>query len=76
MNLHAAAQHALDEVIATRGRTELQAAMAAGDDLAASQLARGLREMGVKAGAKFTAKSLRVAASMQPVFERLVGSLV
>ncbi len=33
--------------------TELQAAMAAGDDLAAAQLARGLREMGVAAGAKF-----------------------
>ena len=75
-SLHEAAHHALDEVIATRGRDQLQAAMAAGDDLAASQLVRGLREMGATPAAKFTADSLRVAAPMRPVFERLMASLV
>ena len=42
-----------NEVIAIRGRAELQAAMAAGDDLTAAQLAHGLREMGVTAGKTF-----------------------
>lgn len=74
--LHAAAAHALEQVLATRGRAELQAAMAAGDDLAAAQLARGLREMGVTPRGKFSAKSLRVAAPMQPAFERLMSGLV
>ena len=48
--------------------------MAAGDDLAAAHLARGLREMGARG--KFSAKSLKVAAAMQPVFERLMAALV
>ena len=74
--LQAAASTALEQVIAIRGRQELQAAMAAGDDLTAAQLAHGLREMGVTAGQKFTADSLRVATPMQPVFERLIASLV
>jgi acyl transferase domain-containing protein/NADPH:quinone reductase-like Zn-dependent oxidoreductase/NAD(P)-dependent dehydrogenase (short-subunit alcohol dehydrogenase family)/SAM-dependent methyltransferase/acyl carrier protein len=71
--LRDAAQAALNEVIATRGRTELQNAMAAGDELAAVHLAHGLREMGV-CGA-FTADSLRVAEPMRAVFERLIASL-
>jgi acyl transferase domain-containing protein len=74
--LQAAAATALEQVIAIRGRQELQAAMAAGDDLAAAQLAHGLREMGVTAGRKFTADSLRIAAPMQPIFERLMACLV
>ena len=74
--LRAAAATALEQVIAIRGRQELQAAIAAGDDLTAAQLAHGLREMGVTAGKKFTADSLRIAAPMQPVFERLMASLV
>ena len=74
--LQAAAATALEQVIAIRGRQELQAAMAAGDDLTAAQLAHGLREMGVTAGKKFTADSLRIATPMQPVFERLMASLV
>ncbi len=74
--LHAAAAHALDQVLTTHGRQALQAAMTAGDDLTAAQLARGLREMGVTARGKFSAKSLRVAAAMQPVFERLMSGLV
>ena len=36
--LQAAASKALEQVIAIRGRQELQAAMAAGDDLAASPM--------------------------------------
>ena len=73
--LHAAAATALEQVIAIRGRKELQAAMAAGDDLSAAQLAHGLREMGVTAGKTFTADSLRIALPMQPVFARLLASL-
>ena len=51
--------------------------MAAGDELAAAQLARGLREMAELAGASgsFTADSLRVAEPMRPVFERLIAGL-
>ncbi len=72
--LQAAAAHALDQVIAMRGREALQASIAAGEDLAAAQLARGLRDMGARG--KFSAKSLTVAAAMQPVFERLMSTLV
>jgi acyl transferase domain-containing protein/NADPH:quinone reductase-like Zn-dependent oxidoreductase/SAM-dependent methyltransferase/acyl carrier protein len=72
-----AALGAMDQVIATRGRTELENAMAAGDDLAAAQLARGLQQMAALVGTRsFTADSLRVAEPMRPVFERLVASLV
>ena len=74
--LHAAAAHALDQVISLRGRSDLQAFMNSGDDLAAAQLARGLRAMGVTAETKFTAASLHVATPMQPVFARLMASLV
>ncbi|MEO6784696.1 MAG: beta-ketoacyl synthase N-terminal-like domain-containing protein, partial [Chthoniobacteraceae bacterium] len=74
--LHTAAARALEQVIATRGRDELQASMAAGDDLAAAQLAHGLREMGVTASVKFTADSVRVATPMMAVFARLMASLV
>ena len=73
--LQAAAAQAFGQILATRGRDELQAAMRAGDDLTAAQLAHGLREMGVTAGKKFTADTLRVAVPMQPVFERLMASL-
>ena len=74
--LRAAAHRALDQVIAARGRDKLQAAMAAGDELAAVQLARGLQEMGVVAGSTFAAESLRVAEPMRPVFQRLMTGLV
>ncbi len=71
------AQDALDRVIALRGRSELQKALAAGDDLAASQLARGLRDMAALTGAngRFTADALRVAKPMRAVFERLITGL-
>jgi len=74
--LQAAASKALEQVIAIRGRQELQAAMAALDDLTAAQLVHGLREMGVTAGRKFNADSLRIATPMQPAFARLMASLV
>src|SRR5271165_2433562 len=75
--LRHAAQGALDQVIATRGRAELQNAMAAGDELAAAQLAHGLREMAAVAGTngRFTADSLGVEETMRAVFEHLVANL-
>jgi acyl transferase domain-containing protein/NADPH:quinone reductase-like Zn-dependent oxidoreductase/SAM-dependent methyltransferase/acyl carrier protein len=75
--LQRAAQDTLDEVIGARGRAALENAMAAGDDLAAAQLARGLREMAASTAAaqSFSADSLRVAAPMRPVFGRLIASL-
>src|ERR1700732_818582 len=76
--LHNVVQHALDEVLDMRGRDHLQAASAAGDDLTAAQVARGLREMGVGTSpdAVFTADSLGVAEPMRPVFAQLMGNLV
>ena len=51
--------------------------MMAGDDLAAAQLASGLREMTTAAGTngRFTADSLRITEPMRAVFDRLVASL-
>jgi hypothetical protein len=70
-------REALEQVIATRGRAKLQASMAACDDLAAAQLALGLREMVSQAGSSglLTASSLAVAEAMRPIFERLLASL-
>ncbi|HEY5778955.1 MAG TPA: SDR family NAD(P)-dependent oxidoreductase [Terrimicrobiaceae bacterium] len=73
--LFAASQQALDEVIETRGRAGLEAALAAVDDLTAAQLAYGLREMGVQTGSPFNADTLGVAEPMRPVFERLMAKL-
>ncbi|MCE9519801.1 MAG: SDR family NAD(P)-dependent oxidoreductase, partial [Verrucomicrobia bacterium] len=76
--LRDAAGVALDEVIAMRGRAELEAVMAAEDDLAATQVAQGLREMGVKTSSRkaFTADSLGIAQPMRTVFGRLMAKLV
>jgi NADPH:quinone reductase-like Zn-dependent oxidoreductase/SAM-dependent methyltransferase/acyl carrier protein len=74
--LRDAAHRALEQVIATRGRAKLEAALAAGDELAAAQLAGGLREMGVADGSISDTESLRVADSMRPVFQRLITGLV
>jgi acyl transferase domain-containing protein/acyl carrier protein len=71
--LREVATTALDEVIALRGRAELEAVMAAEDDLAAAQIAAGLREMGVSAA--FSADSLGVSESMCTVFGRLMNKL-
>lgn len=75
-HLQIAAATALEQVINLRGREKVQAAAAAGDDLAAAQLAYGLREMGVSEHQEFTAESLGIATTMQPVFGRLMASLV
>ena len=74
--LKAAAQSALDHVVDVRGHSELEAALCALDDLAAAQLARGLREMGVTPSVTFDAATLQVATPMRPVFERLMAGLV
>ncbi|MGL4399622.1 MAG: SDR family NAD(P)-dependent oxidoreductase, partial [Luteolibacter sp.] len=71
--LRDAATTALEEVLSLRGRTELQAVMAAEDDLAAAQIAAGLREMGVSAA--FSADSLAVTPLMRTVFGRLMDKL-
>ncbi|HEY2108329.1 MAG TPA: SDR family NAD(P)-dependent oxidoreductase, partial [Candidatus Acidoferrales bacterium] len=73
--LRDAAQGALDDVLATRGRERLKSAIAAQDLLAAVLLCAGLREMGVTIDVDFTADSLRVAAPMRPVFEQLMLKL-
>ncbi|MEA3209803.1 MAG: hypothetical protein QOE70_2860 [Chthoniobacter sp.] len=74
--LREAAQRALDEVLAVRGRADLEAAIAAADELTVTQFARGLREMGVAPGARFfSVDSLRVAPPMQPVFVQLMTKL-
>lgn len=71
--LKSVATTALEEVIALRGRAELEAVMAAEDDLAAAQIAAGLRDMGVSAA--FSADSLGVAEPMRKVFGRLMDKL-
>jgi acyl transferase domain-containing protein/NADPH:quinone reductase-like Zn-dependent oxidoreductase/SAM-dependent methyltransferase/acyl carrier protein len=73
--LREVAHRALDNVIAIRGRTRLEGAIAAQDDLAAALLCSGLREMGARVGEKFTADSLKIATSMRPVFEQMMLKL-
>ena len=74
--LRDAASTALEDVISMRGRAELEAVMAAEDELAASQIAHGLLQMGVDSSCKgFSADSLGVAQPMRTVFERLMTKL-
>src|SRR4029077_13239366 len=73
--LRKAAQHALDDVIAIRGRDRLANAISAQEDLCAALLLYGLRLMGVEVGADFSADSLGVAQPMRPVFEQLMLKL-
>ena len=73
--LREAARRALNDVIGMRGRVRLEAAIAAQDDLAAALLCAGLREMGVRIGASFTADSLGVVAPMRPIFQQLMLKL-
>ena len=68
------AYKALDEVLDLRGRVALEAASAAGDELTASQVAAGLREMGAEG--YFTADSLGVAQTMRASFAQLADNLV
>jgi acyl transferase domain-containing protein/acyl carrier protein len=74
-HLHDAAQRALDDVIAIRGRDRLEGAIAAQDDLAAALLCAGLGKMGVAFDVNFTADSLNIAEAMRPVFEQLMLKL-
>jgi len=67
------ARQALDEVLDLRGRVALEAASAAGDELTASQVASGLRDMG--AVGYFTADSLGVAEAMRASFAQLADNL-
>lgn len=73
--LKQAAQKALDEVIATRGRAALEATMKAEDDLAATQIAEGLRRMGAQVSAPWNAETLKVTEIMRPVFGCLTKDL-
>jgi acyl transferase domain-containing protein/SAM-dependent methyltransferase/acyl carrier protein len=75
--LHDVARNALDEVLDLRGRKDLEAASAAGDELTAAQVANGLQVMGAGKGdgGLFTAASLGVAEAMQPVFAQLTENL-
>ncbi len=72
--LHEVAQQALDEVLDMRGRANLDAASAAGDELTAAQVASGLRAMGAEGS--FTATSLGVVQSMRRSFVQLMDNLV
>jgi acyl transferase domain-containing protein/SAM-dependent methyltransferase/acyl carrier protein len=72
--LHEVAQQALDDVIDMRGRDNLDAASAAGDELTAAQVASGLLEMG--ATGRFTSESLGVTEGMRLSFEQLADNLV
>jgi acyl transferase domain-containing protein/NADPH:quinone reductase-like Zn-dependent oxidoreductase/acyl carrier protein len=74
-HLREAAQKALDNVIAMRGRPRLESAIAAQDDLAGALLCAGLRQMGAVIDSDFTADSMRVAAPMRPVFDQLMLKL-
>jgi acyl transferase domain-containing protein/acyl carrier protein len=74
--LRDAVQTAHDQVIAARGQTAIEQAVFAGDELAAAQLAAGIREMASVTGAQeFTSTSLRVVEPMQQVFNRFLASL-
>ena len=72
------AQHALDEVIGLRGAEHLEGVMVEEDNLAASQVAAGLRRMGVDTSEKrapFSSDSIGVTPGMRRIFERLAGHL-
>ena len=74
--LRSAAESALNNVLAIRGTATLEASLHALDDLAVAQLARGLREMGVRPTVPFNAASLRVSAALEAPFARLTAGLV
>lgn len=76
-NMLAAATETLEQVLAVRGQAKLEAVLTAEDELAAAQVAQGLKKMGVLENAKagFDADSLGVAAPMRKVFARLTAKL-
>ncbi len=75
--LRRAAGEALDQVIAVRGRAEMEQAMIDSDELAAMELASGLMKMAEQAGAleNFTADALHVSNPMRLVFGHFLASL-
>ncbi len=74
--LHDVAMDALNEVIAMRGRDHLEAANAAGDELARAQVASGFLKMLPETGGTFRAESLGVAEAMRPAFDQLLCDLL
>lgn len=74
--LHEVAQLALDEVFEMRGRENLVAANAAGDDLALAQVSCGFQQMLEGSKLPFSAESLGVAKSMRPAFDQLTLELL
>jgi len=75
-HLHEVARLALDDVFAMRGRGHLEAANAAGDELALAQVASSFQQMLKGIDAPFSAQSLGITTPMRPVFDQLVGDLV
>ncbi|MFL6583688.1 MAG: SDR family NAD(P)-dependent oxidoreductase [Chthoniobacterales bacterium] len=75
LRLRDAAQHALNDVITTRGEARLTEAVAAQDDLAAALLCAALGEMGAQVRTTFTPDTLRIAAQMRPIFDQLMLKL-
>jgi acyl transferase domain-containing protein/SAM-dependent methyltransferase/acyl carrier protein len=73
-DLHAAASAALEEIISTRGRERLEAALTAKDALAATLLAVEFHAL--SSGRPFHADSLGVAGSQRAIFARLTDRLV
>ncbi|MGA1123151.1 MAG: SDR family NAD(P)-dependent oxidoreductase [Chthoniobacterales bacterium] len=73
--LRQAAAAACAEVMALRGEDNLREVMRQEDDLAAAFVSAGLRDLGVRGDAPFTAESLGVTASHTRVFDRLMESL-
>lgn len=72
--IHAAAAETLQAIVALRGKERLEEVMRAEDEVAAAQIAAGLREMGVNGGS-FTAESLAVKPGMREIFGRLMAGL-
>ncbi len=73
--LHGAATGALNAVLGLRGQDRLEKVIGEEDDLAAAQIAAGLRAMGVRPGEVFSADSLGVAPAMRPIFGRFTAAL-
>eukprot|EP01031_Cornospumella_fuschlensis_P000098 gene98-118_t len=74
--LRKSAQIALEDIIASRGRAELEATMASEDELAAAQIARGLRQMsGGNVTKPWTVETLKIAEPMRRVYQHLVSDL-
>jgi acyl transferase domain-containing protein/NADPH:quinone reductase-like Zn-dependent oxidoreductase/SAM-dependent methyltransferase/acyl carrier protein len=74
-DLQLAATEASASVVALRGEENMRQVMREEDDLAASFVAAGLREMGVRQGDAFSADALGVVETQRRVFARLMDAL-